>query len=146
MAGESLDVVARTYHTENGVEHLEGETYAVTDRVLAETLRGIGFVSIDGWTDAAGGGAGNPVITAVVPSTVALGAPDFTVSVTGTGFTPDSVIVWNGLDEPTTVVSDTEVTTGVNMAVWLAPATVPVAVRAGGTLSDPASFTFTAAR
>jgi hypothetical protein len=52
MAGESLDVTARTYHTENGVAHAEGETYAVTDRVLAETLRGIGFVSIEGWTDA----------------------------------------------------------------------------------------------
>jgi hypothetical protein len=142
MAGDSLDVVARTYHTENGVEHLEGETYAVTDRVLAETLRGIGFVSIDGWTDA-GPGGGAPTITALTPSTVALGAPNFTVHVTGTGFTPDSVIVWNGYDEPTTVVSDTEVTTGVDMAVWLAAATVPVAVRAGGTLSAPVSFTFT---
>lgn len=50
MAGESIDVTARIYHTENGVAHAEGETYAVTDRVLAETLRGIGFVSIEGWT------------------------------------------------------------------------------------------------
>jgi hypothetical protein len=50
MAGESLDVVARMYHTENGTVHQEGETYAVTDRALAETLRAIGFVSIDGWT------------------------------------------------------------------------------------------------
>jgi hypothetical protein len=65
MAGESLDVVARTYHTENGVAHAEGEAYAVTDRVLAETLRGIGFVSIDGWSDVAappatGATAGTP--------------------------------------------------------------------------------------
>jgi hypothetical protein len=52
MAGDSLDVVARTYHTENGVEHAEGDAYAVTNRVLAETLRAIGFVSIDGWTEA----------------------------------------------------------------------------------------------
>ena len=50
MAGDSIDVVARTYHTENGIVHLEGETYSVTDRALAETLRGIGFVSIEGWT------------------------------------------------------------------------------------------------
>ena len=57
MAGESVDVVARIYHTENGVAHAEGETYAVTDRALAETLRGIGFVSIDGWTDGAAGRA-----------------------------------------------------------------------------------------
>lgn len=51
MVGESIDVVSRVYHTENGVAHAEGETYSVTDRWLAETLRGIGFVSIDGWTE-----------------------------------------------------------------------------------------------
>lgn len=145
MAGnDSLDVVARTYHTENGIEHVEGETYAVTDRALAETLRGIGFVSIDGWTDAPAGTP--PTVSAVVPATVAIGAPSFTVHVHGIGFTPDSVIVFDGYDEPTTVVSETEVTTGVNMAVWLAPATVGVAVRAGGLTSAPVSFTFTAAR
>jgi len=66
MAGDSLDVVARTYHTENGVEHAEGDAYAVTNRVLAETLRAIGFVSIDGWTEdalpapATGATAGTP--------------------------------------------------------------------------------------
>jgi hypothetical protein len=50
MAGETLDVTARVYHTDNGVVHLEGETYTVADRWMAETLRAIGFVSIDGWT------------------------------------------------------------------------------------------------
>jgi hypothetical protein len=52
MAGESVDVVARIYHTENDTAHAEGDAYAVTDRALAETLRAIGFVSIDGWTEA----------------------------------------------------------------------------------------------
>jgi hypothetical protein len=139
-AGDSIDVTARTYHTENGVAHAEGETYAVSNRALAETLRGIGFVSIEGWTD---GAIVAPEITALTPATVAIGAPDFTVHVRGTGFTPDSVIVWNGYDEPTTVVDDTELTTGVNMAVWQAAATVPVQVRAGGNLSNPVPFTFT---
>jgi hypothetical protein len=141
-AGDSLDVVARTYHTENGVEHAEGETYAVTDRALAETLRGIGFVSIDGWTDTSGGGTA-PTITALTPATVALGAPDFTLQVTGTGFTADAVIVGNGADLPTTVVSDTEVTAAISMAT-ATEGVVPVQVRAGGNLSDPASFTVTA--
>jgi hypothetical protein len=144
MAAESVDVVARTFHTENGVAHAEGEAYAVTDRVLAETLRGIGFVSIAGWTEAPPAGP-PPTVASLVPATVALGAPSFTVRVLGANFTADSVIVWNGYDEPTTVVSPTEVTTGVNMAVWQAPATVPVAVRAGGVVSAPVSFTFTAA-
>lgn len=146
MPASSFDVVARTFHTENGVEHPEGEAYAVTDRALAETLRGIGFVSIAGWTDTPPIGGASPTVTGVVPATVAIGAPNFTVHVHGTNFTPDAVIVWNGYDEPTTVVSPTELTTGVNMAVWLTPATVPVSVRAGGVESASVPFTFTAAR
>jgi hypothetical protein len=50
LVGESLEVVGRVYHTENGNVHLEGEQYAVTDRVLAETLVGIGFASPVGWS------------------------------------------------------------------------------------------------
>ncbi len=50
MAGESLDMIARVYHTENGNVHAEGETYAVTDRALGETLYGTGFASPVGWT------------------------------------------------------------------------------------------------
>jgi hypothetical protein len=139
-AGDSIDMTARVYHTENGVEHLEGETYAVTDRALAETLRGIGFVSIAGWTE---GAVVAPTITTLTPATVALGAPDFTLQVTGTGFAPDSVIVGNGLDLATTVVSDTEVTTAVSMAT-ATEGVVPVQVRAGGNLSNAADFTVTA--
>jgi hypothetical protein len=50
-AGDPIDVTARTYHTENGIAHAEGEVYSVTDYALAETLRGIGFVTIEGWTE-----------------------------------------------------------------------------------------------
>jgi hypothetical protein len=87
-----------------------------------------------------------PVVTALEPDTAVLGTASFTVRVLGTGFVPGAVIVWNGYDEPTTVVSPTEVTTGVNMAVWLAPATVPVAVRTpDGVVSNAVDFTFTEA-
>jgi hypothetical protein len=74
-----------------------------------------------------------------------LGSPSFTLHVEGSGFGPDAVIVFAGIDEPTTVVSPTEVTTGINMAVWLGADTVPVTVRNGtGTPSNAAMFTFTA--
>ena len=33
-AGDALTVTARTYHTEYGQAHAEGETYTVTDRAL----------------------------------------------------------------------------------------------------------------
>jgi hypothetical protein len=147
-AGESIDVVARTYHTERGVEHLEGETYAVTDRALAETLRGIGFVSIDGWTDAGTGGGGTaPVLDSLTPATVALGAPSFTLHVRGSGFVDGAVIVFAGQDEPTTWVSETELTTGVDMSVWTGPdPAVPVVVRGlDGAVSNTLLFAFTVA-
>jgi hypothetical protein len=145
MADDSVDVTARVYHTEYGTAHAEGETYAVTDRALAETLRGNGFVSIEGWTE--GGGGTAPVLASLTPATVALGAPSFTLHVHGTGFAAGAVIVFAGKDEPTTWVSDTEVTTGVDMAVWVGPDTVPVVVRGVDSgASNALSFTFTAAR
>jgi hypothetical protein len=87
-----------------------------------------------------------PTVTSLVPNTAQVGDPSFTLRVIGTGFTADSVIVFNGLDEPTTLVSETEVTTGVNMTVWTAPsAPLPVAVRTGAIVSNEVPFTFTAA-
>jgi hypothetical protein len=93
--------------------------------------------------------AGNtpiPVLTSLSPSTVVLGSPTFDIHVMGTGFNTGSKIIFNGFEEPTTFVSETELTTGVNMDVWAAPAIVPVLVQnADGTQSTPTNFEFTAA-
>ena len=56
-----------------------------------------------------------PTVASLSPDTVALGAPDFDVHVIGTNFVEGSVIVFAGQDEPTTLNSDTDVSTGVNM-------------------------------
>jgi hypothetical protein len=86
-----------------------------------------------------------PTLTALEPDTAVLGSPDFVLHLHGTGFTLQTVIVFAGQDEPTTVLSDTEVTTGVDMSVWLgADPAVPVFVRtlAGGD-SNVLPFAFT---
>jgi len=87
-----------------------------------------------------------PVLTSLDPDTAVIGVPPFTLHVHGTGFAPGAVIVFNGYTEPTTAVSDTELTTGVNMAVWTAPSVpLPVTVRnPDGTVSEALTFTFTA--
>ena len=91
-----------------------------------------------------GGSVAPPVITSISPNTVVLGSPNFDVLINGSGFTAESVIVFNGFDEPTTLVSPTQVKTGVNMSVWAAPAVVPIMVRAGnGALSNAMNFSFT---
>ena len=84
-----------------------------------------------------------PVLGSLNPPSAVLGSASFTLSCVGTDFTPDAVIVFNGFDEPTTVVSPTEVTTGVNMSVWAAPVVVPVKVRTANGISSELSFEFT---
>ena len=72
-------------------------------------------------------------------------AADITMVVTGTGFTEGSVITFNDLDEPTTFISDTEVSTGVKPSLFVVPAVCPVAVRDAGGTSNALDFTFTEA-
>jgi hypothetical protein len=81
------------------------------------------------------------------PNTILLGSPSFDIIVHGTGFDSNSKIVFNGFEEPTTFISSTEVSTGVDMDVWVAPAVVPVGVMdSHGSLSNTINFTFGAAR
>jgi hypothetical protein len=49
-----------------------------------------------------------PVISSLSPTSVALGAPDFVLTVTGSNFIPQSKIEANSLDCPITYVSSTE--------------------------------------
>lgn len=74
-------------------------------------------------------GMAAPTLTALVPATARIGDPSFLLHAHGTGFTPSSVILWNGSPEPTTVVSATELTTIVNMVTATTPVTLPVAVQ-----------------
>lgn len=86
----------------------------------------------------------NPVVNSINPTTAVIGSPSFTLHVFGTNFNPDSVIVFAGVDEPTTYVSATELTTGVDMSVWLGADALPVTVRnMNGVQADPKTFTFT---
>jgi|SRR5436190_408140 hypothetical protein len=87
-----------------------------------------------------------PIVSSLSPNTVVIGSPTFDIHVMGSGFVAGSVIMFNGIEEPTTVVSPTELTTGVNMPLWTAEAEVPVTVlNPDGVLSDPLTFSFTAA-
>ena len=86
-----------------------------------------------------------PTVTGLTPSSAVIGTPSFDLHVNGTNFTPTSVIVFNGGEEPTVFVSDKELTTGVNMDTVSGPVTVPVLVSSNGIYSDPMMFTFSEA-
>jgi len=82
----------------------------------------------------------DPVLYALHPNKAFMSDPDFTLEVTGEGFTPESVIVWNNADEPTTFVSENVITTGVKPSTVWNPISIEVYVRTG----DPkTSFTVT---
>jgi hypothetical protein len=83
-----------------------------------------------------------PVLSSLSPNTAVSGDPDFELSCVGSGFRSGSVIWFGNEDEPTTFVSDTEVTTGVKPSLF-APAVVPVKVRTGPLDSESVDFTFT---
>jgi hypothetical protein len=88
------------------------------------------------------GAGAAPVVSAIEPASCAIGDPDFTVYLAGTGFTENSVIVFAGNDEPSTLEGDGTLSTGVNMAMWHGPDTVQVGARNGDKLSNLVDFTF----
>jgi hypothetical protein len=84
-----------------------------------------------------------PTLSSLSPNTAISGDLDFVLSCTGTNLRSNSVIIFGNEDEPTTFVSDTEVTTSVKPSLF-APATVPVMIRTPGLPdTDLVDFTFT---
>ena len=86
-----------------------------------------------------------PTVEGLDPDTAVCGDPDLQMIVDGTGFNQGSIITFNGLDEPTALLSDTQVRTNVKPSLFTVPATCPVAVRNGSQSSNSVDFTFTEA-
>jgi hypothetical protein len=82
-----------------------------------------------------------PVLTGIAPNSAVVGGAPLTLTATGTGFTEDSKIIFNGGEEPTVFVSTTELTTEVQPATATGGISVPVLVRT--VTWETASFDFT---
>jgi len=124
---------------------------AFRDPLCAEEGWEVSDTPFEGGGELPGGGTGGdalPVLTELSPNTAVIGIPSFTLHVLGTGFKAGDTIFFNNYQEPTTFVSETEVTTGVNMDTWSAPSNpLPVCVQnAAGQRSNELMFTFLAAR
>lgn len=99
-----------------------------------------------------GGGGGEPspepdvapVLTSLDPNTVALGGEMITMHCYGSGFTPQSVIMFAGQPEPIQFISESDITTGVTPTLgWGTNTPLPVSVRNGDQESNSLDFTFT---
>jgi hypothetical protein len=61
----------------------------------------------------AGGAIAAPSLSSTVPSVVTVGGPALTLKVNGSGFTPASIVQWNGRNRSTTYVSPTQLTAAI---------------------------------
>lgn len=84
-----------------------------------------------------------PAITALNPNTVTAGAAGFVMTVTGSGFTADSTVRWNGSGLATTFIAVNELRANVAAADVAAAGTFSVTVlrAADGQVSPPVTFT-----
>jgi hypothetical protein len=84
-----------------------------------------------------------PVLSSLEPASASITDADFEGHLRGTGFTEDTVIIWNGAEENTRFVDDTDVWTTVVPSVVTAPTVLDVYVRNGdGQVSGILPFTW----
>lgn len=84
-----------------------------------------------------------PAVSSLLPSLKLVGAGDFKLTLTGSGFYPESVVRWNGSDHATTYVSETQLTASISAADVASPGMVNVTVfnpTPGGGESSPILF------
>ena len=82
------------------------------------------------------------VLTDITPDAMVVGSGTFLLTVTGSGFGPNCIVVFDDADQPTTYVSPTELTADCPVAA--AAAVVDVEVHRGEDMSDVLTFEFTA--
>jgi uncharacterized repeat protein (TIGR01451 family) len=123
-------------------------------KLLASDVATVGLAQISVSNPTPGGGTATPsqiaivypvpVITSLGPAAVAAGGPQFTLTVQGSGFSPTSVVRFNGVPRTTAYVNFSTLTIAVSANDIATPATVPVTVftgAPGGGASAPANLT-----
>jgi hypothetical protein len=80
-------------------------------------------------------------ISTLVPNNTGTGAPSFTMTINGSGFTTNSVVFFNAVAEPTTFMSPTQLAAMIPASAIAASGAMPVYVRVttGGGMYGPTS-------
>ena len=74
------------------------------------------------------GQIGEPYITSISPSSAPVGSKTFVMTITGSNFTPGSVVRWNGVDQQTTYVSPKQLRIKVSAKALQSPGTISITV------------------
>ncbi len=85
-----------------------------------------------------------PSITELVPSSVPVNSVSFAVTINGTNFLTDAVVVWNGTPLSTTFVGPNQVVAVLETTNLQNVGLIPVYVRTGGLNSNTVDFDVTA--
>lgn len=86
-------------------------------------------------------GASNaPVVAALSPASAPAGGPAFTLTVSGSDFTPDAVVRWNGASRATSYASPTSLTASIPASDLAQPGSVPVTVAEPNGTSNTKTF------
>jgi len=82
-----------------------------------------------------------PVIGSLSPAAVQVGSGAFTLTVNGSGFGANSVVLWNGTTLATTLVSSSQLTAPIPASLVASAGTATVTVKTGGAVSTGSIFT-----
>lgn len=128
----------------------------LTASINAADIATTGNVTVTVATPSPGGGIStelgivlsnpSPTVSSLSQTSAAAGGAAFTLTVTGTNFTPGSVVVWNGTNQMTTYVSPTQLTVQITAPDIAAAGSATVFVfngTPGGGASTPAPVTLT---
>jgi hypothetical protein len=96
----------------------------------------LAFVTLGCWCHASA-----QTITSISPSTIVAGGPDFTLTVTGSGFNPKTLVTVNGNNRPTVFISTLQLTATIFATDITAPGTLRISVT--GTFSVPPTLNLT---
>jgi hypothetical protein len=81
-------------------------------------------------------GVVTPTLSSISPASVAAGSAGFTLTASGTNFTSGTKILWNGIAQATTVVSNTQLTAAISAAQIINPGSVSIGVVKSDTTSS----------
>lgn len=125
-------------------------------QITAADVTNAGTLTVTVFTPAPGGGTSNslplviqagpnppPMISSLNPFVATAGGAGFQLTVIGSNFTGSSVVRWNGLNQPTTFVSSTQLRAQISAALIAAEGTAQVTVftpAPGGGLSNTLIF------
>jgi len=84
-----------------------------------------------------------PTITSLSPSSAVANGPGFELTVTGTNFTPTSIVCWNGQERSTLYVNDTNLVATILSGDIVTTGTITITVTDGDKISNGKDFTVT---